>query len=171
MPNSNQCPREAQPFDPDSAGVIEDDERVCRGAFAESHYNAKGEIKIALITEGKLLAGELSVYRASAKANFAVDQVAAQLRHSNPVTTLKNICSATAAEIRSLQLEWAPGRFFCIVDDPVIDDYGTKHPAHGVIKLCKERQVSRGDSDFIAIRQKLHLLFVQTISWVTPAAA
>jgi hypothetical protein len=152
---------------PDLAGVVEDWETICRGAFTApvNNYNARGEIKPNLITEGRLLAGQLSVYRASEKAQFSVEEVAEQLTGSGVV--LKEIYATTAVAVRSLSVSGFSQRMFCIVDDCVIDNLGTTHRAHAHILICQEvaRQLRKGDEGLVRVRDRLFLLFKQCVAW------
>jgi hypothetical protein len=165
----DNCPREAMAmYAADSAGIVDDEEQICRGAF-EGNYSAQGELRINLIAESQLLTGQVSVYRASAKAQFSVGDIADQLKQTNQ-NTLKEIYAATAAQIRALTIERVPGRILCIVDDCVIDRAGNKHRAHAHILLCEvltNNGLTKGDERLVSIRNKLRLLLGKTKVWPT----
>jgi hypothetical protein len=154
----------------DSAGIVDEEEQICRGAF-EGNYSAKGELRINLIAESQLLNGQVSVYRASAKAQFSIGEIADQLKQTNQ-NTLKEIYAATAAQIRALAIEGVPGRILCIVDDCVIDHAGNKHRAHAHILLCQrltDSGLTKGDERLVGIRNALRLLIGETKVWPTVA--
>ena len=133
----------------------------------------RGRVHNSLISLGRLLQGQLSVYCASAKTDFSVHQVAAQLQATNQ-NVLVAIYAADAVQIRALRLDWLlPGRLFCILDECIIDYAGTKHRAHAHIVLCENvmaLELDSNDERLIKIRDCLYLLFIQRKEWpATPA--
>ena len=77
------CPLEAVQQDARSAGAVEGDEQICRGAYDPLHFK-KAILQTSIVKGKDLYEGTLSVWRASEKANFSLADVFAICEQSGP---------------------------------------------------------------------------------------
>ena len=131
-----QCPLEAVEQDNRSAGTVEDAELVCRAAYDPTHFK-KGKLQTSIVRAGDLLAGTLSVWRVSEKANFTLTDAVKICASSGPSSaTLSEVRALVVKEIRDARRPEVAGRLFCVIDETDTDDEGGNHPAHAHIRIC-----------------------------------
>jgi hypothetical protein len=156
------CVREQHSRDPDSMGVIASDENVHRGFFPSDRTS--GGVKASSITASHLWAGELSVWRICPLVNTTLDELITVL---DPIMVRRTgekfdqLYSTPAAAIRDHQIDGMNERSFSVLDECVIDNAGTKHPAHAHVAICErlKPKIALKDDTFIALQEGLKLLF------------
>jgi hypothetical protein len=159
-----------------SPGLVADDERVCRGAFAPIHYNKSG-IKAGFIRPAHLLAGELSVWRIDRNQQFGLTGAREAIGATRQTDhTLEELLAASAQRIRQLEVrdeEDVPGRrAFCVVDDCSTTAEGDWHPEHAAIRMAEydDFQWLDGSDEFTTAKELLFAVFKQSVVWKASAA-
>lgn len=142
-----------------SAGTIEDEEAICRGAFGPDLHYKKGAIKISFIRKSDIQKGILSVWRYSDKAKMSLDDIWSIIASETPNNNhLIEIYHTTADSIRKMKSgNW----FFCVLDECNTDDKGGYHKAHAHISPCRVRltRVVISEKEIEQIRADLLFLF------------
>lgn len=165
------CALEATQQDARSAGVIEDVELICRAAYNPFHFR-RGKIQTSIVRAGDLLAGKLSVWRASEKANCSVEEVARICEALAPDENTTELRALTAERIRTAARPEIAGRLFCVVDETDTDEQGGSHPAHAHIKVCVgvlAGATDTTDPNFQIAKSELVFLLRQNDAQIIPA--
>lgn len=170
----SDCPDENQQQDDVSPGPIDNGEVLCRGAYGkQAHYNSSG-VKPAFIRDRDLLAGALSIWRLTGDSEADANEVRQILAgNAPPPNALWDIFGATAKDIRDIRPPSHPTmQVLHAYDDCSIDDYGGKHPKHGVIALCSEThpaELAKDSPLYVEIRDELFLCLKKNVVWALPA--
>lgn len=161
------CSLEQVQRDPRSIGVVEDSELIARAGFAPNHYDKKGQPKIALVSKGQMLAGQISVWRAKEVTPKGCHTILSKLKppHENQV---KELFFVAAREVRLTVPQGGLGRF-CVLDECEIDDDGSFDPLHAHVSACKGQPDQQFDElKLEASRIALLNLFKNGRRWLNP---
>jgi hypothetical protein len=116
-------------------------ENLARGADGpDIHFDKRGNPKIALIREGHLLDGKLSVWRISDESGLGISDLKEILVKLAPShQKLYTIFSITAKVVRSIKVNGDISRALCVLDECDTDREGNCHAAHAHISLCRQK--------------------------------
>lgn len=165
---SVDCKLETTQRDIRSRGVVLDGEKLCRAGFDPNHYQKNGAVKRSLISNGQLIAGEISVWRVRSTPSNA--ELAAVVRKLTPPAenTVKELLITTAAVIRSLELPHHVGHRFCVLDECSTDRTGGFDPDHAHVSFCREVDLKAEQPDsaeFQDLKTQLLFAFTSGDSW------
>lgn len=157
------CPFETSKQSPRSFGVIDDAELLCRGARHNVAGNANtGTINPGLIDKAALSAGQFSVYRASGRTPWAIEDVCTHLASAPNETAVFKVLGLRAADLRAARS--SKGHRFCALDETQCDRHGNHHHLHAHISPCRgvyTLPLDKQSDDFLELFHLLRTLFHQ----------
>lgn len=167
------CEIELVKVDPDSPGIVLDEENICRGAYGPPpsvHYKANKRLKVSqLVRTQDLVGGNVSVWRAGDQGHLSQDDLLQQLNLVAPAEQETYLLfSINVKALRERRIDEHEGRVFCVTDDCVCDAAGNKHPAHASVGLCqtiKQLGLTAENPLLIAIKETLVLMLQTNVIW------
>lgn len=165
------CHREQISFDPESPGVVSDDEIVCRAGYGKkAHYNASG-IRPNIIRFEHLVAGELSVWRLP--SNYSQDALDSIVEinegHAPAKNELWDVFGMPVHELRALRVASIEGRPLSVIDD--VRTGNGKDPRHAALALCEGIDASdwsKSHPAYIEIQDEILRIMKSNVVWKLP---
>jgi hypothetical protein len=123
-----------------SPGVVQDDEMICRAAYAPMHIKKgadRSRIDISYLRKADIANNTLSVWRYSELSQASIQQIwdVCKQKEADGQKIWK-LLFVSAREIRKPD---AHRDQFCLLDECQVNETGGSHRAHAHISMCRRR--------------------------------